>query len=165
MRDAIRSAPRVTLVNLVTTEQHVCLLNPTAFAEKVQVGYNRLSVPGLTHQVLQFQNTGNRRVDGVEFYLDRLVADQADAPDILAFRRFLRALTLPVLVAGQPTAPPRVLLVWPAVLTMEAVLTDVEFAYRSFGGDGRVLTYSASVSFEEILDVRRTAPELDEERR
>ena len=37
------------------------------FTEKIQVNYTRLAVPGLSHQPLQFQNTGNRQISGVEF--------------------------------------------------------------------------------------------------
>jgi len=61
------------------------------------------------------------------------------------------------------TAPPRTLFIWPGVLTVEAVLTGVEFQYRQFGADGRALVYSANVNFEEILDVRVTSESLREE--
>ena len=83
--------------------------------------------------MLQFQSTGNRQLSGVEFYLDRFFApEQPGDVDILAFRSFVRALTVPPEgtedVAG--TAPPRVLVVWPEVLTVEAVVTDVALQYR-----------------------------------
>ena len=61
------------------------------------------------------------------------------------------------------TAPPRTLFIWPGVLTVEAVLTGVEFQYRQFGNDGRALVYAANVNFEEILDVRVTSEALREE--
>jgi hypothetical protein len=50
-----------------------------------------------------------------------------------------------------------VLIVWPRVLTIECVLTSVDFQYRQFAGDGRVLVYTAATTFEEILDVRITS--------
>jgi hypothetical protein len=56
-----------------------------------------------------------------------------------------------------PTAPPRVLVLWPRVLTIETVLTELEFSYRTFAGDASVLIYTATVTFEEILDVRVTS--------
>jgi hypothetical protein len=49
------------------------------------------------------------------------------------------------------------------VLTVEAVLAGVEFQYRQFGVDGEVLVYTATVTFEEILDARVTSEELREE--
>ena len=61
------------------------------------------------------------------------------------------------------TAPPRTLFIWPKVLTIETVLTDLEFQYRQFGVDGEVLIYAATCGFEEILDVRVTSEMLRDE--
>ena len=85
------------------------------------MNWNRQVVPGLSHQVLQFQSTSNRQLTGVEFYLDRFFAtEQPGDPNILEFRAFLRALTVPPAVTEGVlvTAPPRVLVVWPKVLTI-----------------------------------------------
>ena len=158
--------PRCLLVNVHTTETMECLFNPTQITEKVQVNWSRLAVPGLSHQVLQYQSTGNRTLGGVEFFLDRYFAvRQPGSPEILAFRAFLRALTVPPAdTEGVPdTAPPRTLFIWPKVLTIETVLTDLEFQYRQFGVDGEVLIYAATCGFEEILDVRVTSETLRDE--
>lgn len=163
---AVVRPPRCLLANVVTGEVMECLLNPTQLSEKLQVNWSRLAVPGLSHQVLQFQSTGNRQLSGVEFYLDRFFArEQPGDPDILEFRRFLRALTVPPGGAeGVPSAaPPRVLVVWPQVVTLEAVVTDVEFQYRQVAVDGAVLVYAATVGFEEILDARVTSESLRQE--
>lgn len=154
--------PRCVLVNVTSGESLECLFNPTQLTEKVQVNWSRLAVPGLSHQVLQFQSTSNRQLAGVEFYLDRFFAiEQPGEPDVLDFRAFIRSLTVPP--AGTEgvvdTAPPRTLFIWPEVVTIETVVTDVEFQYRQLGVDGRVLVYAATVSFEEILDVRVTSEE------
>lgn len=162
---AIRS-PRCSLVNVSTGESLECLFNPTQISEKIQVNWNRLSVPGLSHQVLQFQSTGNRQVSGVEFYLDRFFASQQPgAPEIMDFRAFIRSLTVPPEgTEGVPeTAPPRTLFIWPDVITIETVITDAEFQYRQIAADGKVLVYTATVSFEEILDVRVTSEQLRED--
>jgi hypothetical protein len=153
-------APRCFLINVETAESIDCLFNPTQISEKVQVNWNRVTVPGLSHQLLQFQSTGNRQLSGVEFYLDRFFAkEQSDDADILDFRGFLRALTVPPKGAdGVPaTAPPRTLFVWPTVLSIETVLTDVEFQYKQFAADATVLVYTATVTFEEVLDARVTS--------
>lgn len=158
--------PRCMLVNVLTGESMECLFNPGQLVERVQVNWNRLAVPGLSHQVLQYQGTGNRQIPNVEFYVDRVfAAEQPGHPDILAFRAFLRSLTVPP--AGTEgvvaTAPPRTLLVWPGVLTLEAVVTDLEFQYRQFAVDGSVLVYAASCSFEAIVDTRITSEQLRQE--
>jgi len=158
--------PRCVLVNVTSGESMEGLFNPTQLTEKVQVNWSRLAVPGLSHQVLQFQSTANRSLAGVEFYLDRFFAtEQPGEPDIMEFRSFIRALTVPP--SGTEgvvdTAPPRTLFIWPEVITVETVVTDVEFQYRQVAVDGRVLVYAATVTFEEILDVRVTSEELREE--
>ena len=163
---ATTRSPRCLLVNVESGESMECLFNPTQLAEKVQVNWNRLAVPGLSHQVLQFQSTGNRTLAGVEFYLDRFFArEQPGQPDIMAFRSFVRALMVPP--AGtegvMATAPPRTLFIWPQVTTVETVVTEAEFHYRQVAVDGRVLVYVATVTFEEILDFRVTSEELRQE--
>jgi len=155
---------RCSLVNVSTGEAMECWMNPNQLAEKVAVNWNRLAVPGLSHQVLQYQSTGNRQLPGIEFYLDRLLASEPqDDRDILAFRAFLLSLTVPP--ADTPgMAPPRTLVIWPKVMTIEAVLTEVEFQYRQFALDGSVLLYTATANFEQILDVRVTSEQLREGR-
>ncbi|MFI5302405.1 MAG: peptidoglycan-binding protein [Polyangiales bacterium] len=158
---------RCLLINVESNESIQCLFNPTQLSEKIGVNWNRVSVPGLSHQLLQYQSTSNRQLGGVEFYLDRFYARaHADDADILEFRGFMRALTVPPeAVAGVPAmSPPRVLFLWPNVVTIEAVLTDVEFRYTQFAGDGSPRVYTAEVSFEEVLDVRVTSEERRAER-
>lgn len=154
------------LVNVLTGESMQCLFNPTQLTEKLQVNWNRLAVPGLSHQVLQFQGTSNRQLSGVAFYLDAFFASQqADTSNIMAFRAFLRALTVPPTGTEGvlATAPPGVLVLWPGVLTVECVVASVEFQYRQLAVDGRVLVYTATVTFEEVLDTRVTSEQLRQE--
>lgn len=160
---AIARPPRCILVNVTTGESMECLFNPTQLSEKLQVNWNRLAVPGLSHQVLQFQSTANRQLSGVEFYLDAFfAAEQPGDVNILEFRAFLRALTVPPEGTEDvaSTAPPRVLFIWPEVITVECVVASVEFTYKQLAVDGAVLVYAASVTFEEILDARVTSEEL-----
>ena len=160
---ALARAPRCFLVNIVTGESIDCLFNPTELSEKLSVNWNRLVIPGLSHQVLQFQATGNRQLSNVEFYLDRFfAAEQPGSPEILEFRAFIRALTVPPAgTEGVPaTAPPRALFIWPDTVTVECVISSVEFLYKRLAVDGTVLVYTATVTFEEILDTRVTSEEL-----
>ena len=163
---ALARAPRCLLVNVTSGESLECLFTPTQVTEQLQVNWNRLAVPGLSHPVLQFQSTANRQLSGVEFYLDRFfAAEQPGDVNILDFRAFLRALTVPPegTEGVAATAPPRVLFIWPSVVTVECVVASVEFQYKQLAVDGMVLVYTASVSFEEILDTRVTSEELREE--
>lgn len=163
---ADRRPPKAILVNVSTGEEMEVLFNPTQLGEKVSVNYNRLTVPGLSHQVLQYQSTGNTTLSSIEFYLDKYVASRnEDDPDILDFKRFLQALTVPPAGAEDILggAPPRVLVIWPAELfTLECVITDVEFEYRQFSVDTELMVYAARATFEEIRDMRMTSEELRE---
>jgi hypothetical protein len=159
LSSAIARPPRCLLVNLTTQETIQCLFNPTQLVEKISVNWSRLPVLGLSHQPLQYLGTGNRQLPGVEFYLDKSFASEAPGDaDIDDFRNFLRSLTLPPASADVGnTTPPRVLLLWPKVLTIEAVITELEFQYRQLARDGSVLVYTATCTVEEILDVRVTS--------
>ncbi|MCP4678972.1 MAG: peptidoglycan-binding protein [Deltaproteobacteria bacterium] len=150
---AIKKPERAYLVNIESNASMECMLNPSKLTESIRVNWTRPAVPGLPFQVLQYQSTGNRKVDKLEFYLNRILASEQDenAGDILAFRDFIKTLTVPSVAGG---SPPRVLVVWPNVLTMEAVVTEVEFQYQLFAVDGSALVYTAVCSFEEAPVIR-----------
>ena len=106
----------------------------------------------------------NRQID-VTDYVDAaarfFAAAGESSVELLDFRAFLRALTVPPEgTEGVPaTAPPRVLFIWPEVVTVECVVASVEFQYKQLAVDGTVLVYTATVGFEEILDTRLTSQE------
>src|SRR5215208_4821511 len=114
--------PRLVLVNLVTREQLEVWANPPTLTEQRSAQWNRLGVPGLGHQPLQYGGTTNRRIPDVVLILDRRTHPEAD---IEAARRFFDALVAPAGSAA-PSAPPRVLFVWPKLLSLEAVTESVE---------------------------------------
>lgn len=156
---------RGELCNLRTGEAIGFLLNPTELSEQVRVNYNRLQIPGLSHQVLQFVSTGNATLP-IEFYLDKFFAGSVhpDDPDILDFKRFLQALTVPSAGAEDVAGggPPRALFIWPGIVSLTCVLTSLELKYEQFDIFGDALVYRARVTFEEIRDVRITSEEIRE---
>ena len=140
---------RCHLVNVATAQSMECLLNPKQWSEKVQVNWNRATIPGLSYQPLQYQSTSNRQITDLEFYLDKVHAsEQPGDADILRFRRFLRELTIPR-TYHTPACPPRVLFVWPGVLTLEGVITELSLSYQQFANDGSVVIYTANCTIEE----------------
>ena len=154
---------RGELCNLRTGEAIEFLLNPTNFSEQVRVNYNRLQIPGLSHQVLQFVSTGNATLP-IEFYLDKFFAGSvgAEDADILNFKRFLQALTVPSAGAEDVVGggPPRALFIWPGLVSLTCVLTSLEFKYEQFDVFGDIVIYRARTTFEEIRDVRITSEEI-----
>ena len=152
MNFLLARAPRCFIANISTGESIECMFNPEKLKVKISANYNRISVPGLSHQPLQYQSTGNRQLPGVEFYLDKFfAAKQSDDDDILHFRDFFVSLTKPTQIYH---APPRTLFLWSGVITIETVITDLEFQYRKISQDGKPLIYTVTCTFEEILDVR-----------
>jgi hypothetical protein len=137
--EAFSSPARCTLANLESGETLTCLFNPNALTERVEVGYQRLGAIGQGYEQLQYTNTKNRTLPGLAFYCDRF-----DGREIESFRTFLRALTVP----GAVGAPPGVLLVWPNVVTLEGVVTDLEFQYTQFARTGEALIYTATLALE-----------------
>lgn len=159
MADFSRRAPRCVLVNVSTGESMECQFNPAKLVEKVSVGWSRLTVPGLGRQIVQFQSTGDREFPSVEFWLDRTVPD---APDTADFVAFLRSLTVPETPAEGAAAasPPRCLLLWPGVMSVEAVVTSLEIEFRRMSSeDGTPVQCVATVSFEEVAAASPTSAE------
>jgi hypothetical protein len=116
-------------------------------------------VPGMSHQPLQFINTGN-----LTFPLD-LYARAFSFQDRVAiedFRRFLHSLCYPKGDAGtiDDKTPPRVLMVWPHVWSITCVVTSLKIVATSFAIDGRISRYMATVSLEEIRDGRLTSEDV-----
>jgi hypothetical protein len=145
---------RMSIANVATGESVEAQFNPTEFEEAIEVNWARQTVPGLSHQPLQFVNTGN-----VRFTLD-LNFDAQDATttieDVLFARRFLQSLCYPRRGAEDVAGggPPRALFVWPKVIALTCVLTGISLKYGRFALDGTPTQFSAKVTLEEIRDVR-----------
>jgi len=139
------SPVRCTLVNVDTAERFACQFNPESLTERNSVRYARLEPYALSHQVMHYLGTDNRKLTQLRFYVDRATSAAHDSDQ---FRRFLRAFTMPSASRG-PACPPRLLLIWPQVLTLEGFVTELEFSYQQFASDGRVMVYTAQMTLEE----------------
>jgi hypothetical protein len=150
--DTLRiQAPRLVLVNLHTNEELEAWANPPTLTEQRSARLTRFDVPGLGYQRLQFGGTGNRRVPDVELTFDRRTHPNQD---IEAARAFLDVLVEPISTVA-PAEPPRVLLVWPRLLSVEALAESVELVHQHMAVDGALVSMIAKLAFEQILDVRQ----------
>ena len=164
---AAGTPPRMILVNVRTGEEKTVLRNPLRPIQDITVNYNRMGSPGLSHQPLQYSNTGNATFPDMQFFISKYSAVKSgllNDPDILDFERFLLSFTAPSEM-GQGIlggAPPRILLIWPApVFSVECVVTKLRFEYQRFATrTAELLRYVATVSFEEIRDERLTSEDL-----
>jgi len=149
--------------------------NPTELEESINVRWAEKQIVGQSHPTRQYVGTGPHTIPGVQFYvsafaqasqqeqLNRNLTGPPSPPrDILLFKRFLQSLTVPRAnartVAGG--APPRVLFIWPKVISLVCTLNDLRIRYLQFATDGSPLIYIATVNFAEIRDVRMVSEDV-----
>ena len=145
---------RMSIANVATGESVEAQFNPSEFEEALEVNWTRQTVPGLSHQPLQFVNTGN-----VKFTLELNFEVQDPSTDLDTIhqgRRFLQSLCYPRRGAEDVVGggPPRALFVWPNVISLSCVVTALSFKYGRFNLEGTPVQFTAKVTLEEIRDVR-----------
>lgn len=160
--DSVQRAPRLSITNLQTGTTLTAQFNPTSLRESIEAKWNNQTPLGLSHEVLHFGNTGNEQFP-LELFFRALTPLEMEA--IHRARRFLKSLCYPVggaeTVAGG--APPRVLVVWPRMITMQCIIRSVGFEHALFNIQGRSRQYVATVQCEEIRDFRITSEEVFED--
>jgi hypothetical protein len=150
----------MVLANLANNEVLEAQFNPTDFEETVGVNWARQTVPGLSHQVKQFINTKD-----VQFKLELFnrVSDggPAELARIKDARKFLYAACHPrraqSLVGG---GAPRLLFVWPKLITLTCVIDSLTFKYTRFNIEGDPVSYTSTLVLEEIRDVVVTMEDI-----
>jgi len=149
----VHSPTRMSLTNVATAETIYVAHNPEILDEEVQVSWNRLTVPGLSHQVLQYNNTNNLLLPA-EFWWNG--SAQMAAGNLRRDRLFLFSLCYPQgeVDSIEGSGPPRVLFVWPQMISCTCVVSGVKFTHTQFNYQGRSYIAKASVNFEEIRDFR-----------
>lgn len=132
--------------------------NPVKLKRKIQVVWNKLKVLGHSHEPLQYSNTSN-----VSFAFDLAFScwDDRASPVQMAkiidnAQRFLQSLCYSKrggqdIVSG---APPRVLFVWPKLVSLTARIEEIEIEDTDFNVEGASIRFTASIKLEEIRDAR-----------
>lgn len=146
--------PKMKLVNTVTLVELEAQYNPTEFTEKVGANYARQAVLGNSHEILQFANSKNDVID-FTLYFSSANGGPAQQQEIERARAFLRSMTRPrggLVGAIKSGGAPRCLFIWPNMLSMEAVITEVAFQYTRFNLLGRPCFFQAKVTLERALD-------------
>lgn len=155
-------APRLHFVNMNTGKSFKIQFNPTEFEEATGANYARLTVPGLSHQVMQFTHTENRKFTMQMFFEDaNFQAASHGGNPIPKVRRLIRELLHPRRAGAVETGgAPRVMMVWPGFITIQAVLTKAVFSYNRFNRMGEPCTMIVDVELEEIRDTTRLSEEV-----
>lgn len=156
-----RNPVRVTIANLRTGETQPVMTNPEQIELVIDVGWNELEVPGQSHVPLQFKNVSN-----TTFPLDLYCSEYMDAGKLNSLddhSRFLQSLCYPDYDANNVLegAPPRILVIWPNVLSMTVVIRSLGIKYTHFSiEDGHPTRFTAAVKVSEIRDVRLSSADV-----
>jgi hypothetical protein len=150
---------KMTLVNLITGEPLEVQFNPEELGEEVSANWTKVSIPGLGHQLLQFVNTNNHTFS-LDLFFDGEGAEQLARLDDA--RRYLLSLTYPVGSAGDVATggPPRVLFVWPNLVSFSAQVTKVSMKHQRFTKNLASSRFLAAIEVEEVRDGRLTSEEV-----
>ncbi len=153
--------PPMALVNLHTGARLDAQYNPAELKETLAVQYASQQVVGLSHQIKNFINTDNNKI-GFDLYYTATNTGAPGLKQVMAARRFIRSLCYPRGVAGtiKSAGAPRTLFVWPNFLSVTAILTNVEFKHSRWNKQSQLVTMTATLTLEEILDELVTSEDV-----
>lgn len=156
--------PSVVFVNLRTGEEREMPFMPTEFTEQIAVAFVRKTVLGMSHEPAQYSNTGNYTLQGLEFFFRGTPAyDGDDAMEAFQeSRKFLMSLCYPSETSASITGggPPRVLFVWPKMISLTCHLEQLQIKHEKFNIEGVTMLGRATVNLMEIRDVRLTSEDV-----
>jgi hypothetical protein len=149
-----RTPNRMVIMDLGTQQELEVQFNPTELEETIKVDWARLASPGLSHKRLHYVGTDNVEFS-FELVVDALIPGTT-LEETLRTRQFLQSLCYPKRGARnvREGQAPRALFIWPNLLTLNAVVSDLTFKYERFHHSGAPTRYSVKVKLEEIRDVR-----------
>lgn len=157
--------PRVTLVNLSTGDEIEAQFNPETLEESVGPNWSKLTIPGFSHEPLQFSHTSNMswRFDLRFNALDG--GGNASLDSILRVRRFLLAACYSRRGQNSVDAggPPRLLFVWPNMISVTAVIVGLSFKHEQFNKLLQTIAFTAAITLEEFRDARLYSEDVFEQ--
>lgn len=176
--------PRVFFTNIRTGETNEMPFTPTTLTETIVVNYARQAVTGMSHETMQYGNTQNYKIEGLEFFVSgmpqgpsprnpaRAIADRRnfqpsetdtiEADRAMDLRNFLMSLCYSSETAEtvRDGAPPRILFVWPQFMALTCVFSELRITHEKFNQLGRPINYRAIINIEEIRDFRLTSEQV-----
>lgn len=140
--------PKMEIWNVQESDYLSAQFNPRKLPEKLKAVWTKHAVPGMSHQVLLYSHTENH-----EFPLELLwaVRTDDDKKQLDHARKFLMSLLYPW--RGH-TSPPRVVLVWPNIVDMTVIVTDMDSGHEFFDEDLNTTWWVCKLTVQEIRDGR-----------
>lgn len=153
------SQVNISLGNLSTGETLGTQFLPETLDESVRAVYALINVPGLSHQPQQYSHTENLGYDVDLYFRVKYAGDTQRLDDA---RKFLHAACYPMEGSDSVAtgAPPRILFVWPGLISMTCKLHEVKIRYLNFSPAGIPTAFTARVTLMEALDVRMWAEDV-----
>jgi hypothetical protein len=156
-RSEITRRVPVTLVNTKTLEEFEMPFTPTELTENIVVQYARQDILGMSHQNMQYSGTSNYKLQKLAFFFRGNTQEEVHGDfGIKQARLFLMSLCYPPQGQGgiRDSGPPRILFLWPQLVSMTCVITELNFTHKKFNVDGFPTHFVATFDLEEIRDVR-----------
>lgn len=136
------------------------MFNPQEFEHVAQAVYQRHVVPGLGYQPKHYVSTTNSVISMELFYR---ALDATQLAQLYSTMNFIRSLLSPVATESVGRGGnPRVLVIWPRVLSMVCTLSAVAERFVKFSHEGHVMIARARVEFEEIRNAQLLSAEVAE---
>lgn len=153
--------PKMTLTNLVSQVTLEAQYNPETFEEEIGANYSKLAVQGLSHQVKQFGYTEDNAFQ-ISLDFEALSRGPKGMENLAFARRFLLSAHYPRGNAGaiRTAGAPRILFVWPGLISLTCVLLKTKFSYSQFNRLAGLVRMRATINIEEIRDVLITSEEV-----
>lgn len=156
-----RTPARMSIVSLDSPKVQVKVqYNPTTLSKVLKTEWTRHKIPGLSHTRKQYEATADV---GFAFELNfRADAGGWTPEQILEASNTLESLCYRRKGGKTPrdAQPSRCLFVWPGLLSLTCVITDLEWEFRRFNLKGQPIDITVKLTLEEIRDTQLYAEDV-----
>jgi len=162
MDSATATPPKLLFANLVSADELEAQFNPTQLMEQIEANWSRQTVPGQSHEPMQFVNTANFKLD-IELFFRAVNKTELEA--IHRARRQILSWAYPRDIEGDISGggAPRILVYWPGMLSLTCVMTSTSIVHQRFNKNGRSVQFTCRLQLEEIRDTRLHFDEVAED--
>lgn len=157
-----RVAPKMSLTNIVDPIDTIfAQFNPEEIREQLRSVWERITIPGLSHQRLNYVSSDNYKTRFTLKY-DATGRDQATQEEFEDNRKWIHAHFHPrggadSILGGEA---PRILFIWPGLISLTAIIDGADFRLKRFSSELKLLAWEVAIELSEIRDARLTFEEV-----
>jgi hypothetical protein len=168
-----RISRRLYIINTETGDTLEAQFNPDELVETFESKWNNVTIPGLSHELLQFSNSASDKISFKLFFTGMrppgklsYIQGETEVMDAIQYaRRLLKSWTTPTPNAYNVlgSAPPTLSLIWPQTLSFKCIISKVEFKISNWDkseferGPSRA---EASIEITQINDAHFTSDNI-----